>query len=190
MVHRTATANRVQPAAGRKDTVVCIDAAAAAAAADEEIARGLAHEAYGSLDAAFGGADGAILTRFFGARCVHFMYDEDRDLFDAMLAHANAHPEATMVDTLNEFASREDADIMAKIIYSVNPADFTQTLVKQWQKRLLGWVKSGIKPAAAASQVCSCLVQVIKKTCSGESGSTRRIRNLFPGKCRLLDQSQ
>ncbi|KAI9337820.1 calcium-activated chloride channel-domain-containing protein [Obelidium mucronatum] len=46
------------------------------------------------------------------------MYDEDRDLFDAMLAHANAHPEATMVDTLNEFASREDADIMAKIIYS------------------------------------------------------------------------
>ncbi|KAI9327454.1 hypothetical protein BDR26DRAFT_875367 [Obelidium mucronatum] len=178
MVHRTATANRVQPAAGRKDTVVSIDAATAAAAADEEIARGLAHEAYGSLDAAFGGADGAILTRFFGARCVRFMYNEDRDLFDAMLAHANAHPEAIMVDTLNEFASRVDADIMAKIIYSVNPADFTQTLEKQWQKRFVigfwvvwRWVKSGIKPAAAASQVCSCL-QVIKKTCSGESGST------------------
>ncbi|KAI9335893.1 hypothetical protein BDR26DRAFT_865314 [Obelidium mucronatum] len=119
------------------------------------------------------------------SRQVHFMYDEDRDLFDAMLAHANAHPEATMVDTLNEFASIEDADIMAKIIYSVNPADFTQTLEKQWQKSfwvVWRWVKSGIKPAAAASQVCSCLVQVIKKTCSGESGSTRRIRNLFPGK--------
>ncbi|KAI9327609.1 hypothetical protein BDR26DRAFT_875109, partial [Obelidium mucronatum] len=79
------------------------------------------------------------------SRQVHFMYDEDRDLFDAMLAHANAHPEATMVDTLNEFASREDADIMAKIIYSVNPADFTQTLEKQWQKSFVEGFWDGSK---------------------------------------------
>ncbi|KAJ3024469.1 UNVERIFIED_CONTAM: hypothetical protein HDU68_008141 [Siphonaria sp. JEL0065] len=46
------------------------------------------------------------------------MYEEDRALFDEMLAYATANPQASLVDTLNAFATRPDADIMAKIIYS------------------------------------------------------------------------
>ncbi|KAJ3066163.1 tunicamycin resistance protein, partial [Podochytrium sp. JEL0797] len=93
------------------------------AAENERIATLIESEAYGLalLDDTFKASvdeDGDILTRHWGAQCVHFMYDEDIALFDEMLLFKNENPEKTLLETLNTFADTDRADVIARILFS------------------------------------------------------------------------
>ncbi|TPX73471.1 hypothetical protein CcCBS67573_g05259 [Chytriomyces confervae] len=89
--------------------------------ADAEEARALEAEAYGALDDTYFKTveqDGAILTRALGNQLVHFMYQEDVDLFEEVVAFKKKHPEMGLVQALGHFLNRENCDVICKVVYS------------------------------------------------------------------------
>ncbi|KAI8618421.1 calcium-activated chloride channel-domain-containing protein [Chytriomyces sp. MP71] len=72
--------------------------------------------------------DGAILTRRFEGRLIHFFYDEDLVLFDEIVTFRARNPEAGISKTMSAFASREHADVMCKIAYATSETHWDAVL--------------------------------------------------------------
>ncbi|KAJ3382681.1 Anoctamin-7 [Entophlyctis sp. JEL0112] len=92
---------------------------------DTILAQQLEFEAYG-LQARDGGPDDDdfIRSRYYGSQCVHFLYDQDIDLFDQVLAFRDQNPASSLIDAVNQFSEKERADVMAKIVYATDDSHY------------------------------------------------------------------
>ncbi|KAJ3329709.1 Anoctamin-7 [Blyttiomyces sp. JEL0837] len=85
---------------------------------DELAAALLEKEAFGEKREILDLEDDDILTRHYRGTCVHFMYQDDLDLFDEVVAYKKTWLDATFEQALERFILRQHGDVMVRIAYS------------------------------------------------------------------------
>ncbi|KAJ1549267.1 hypothetical protein HK405_006790 [Cladochytrium tenue] len=94
--------------------------AGAAGGVDEQdaSAKALEQQAFGTSKDDLELDDEDIITRRYGGRCVHLLYEEDAQLFDEVLLFKKENPLLSMLQTLEHFLDRPNSDAIVKIIYA------------------------------------------------------------------------
>ncbi|KAJ3194431.1 hypothetical protein HK101_002700, partial [Irineochytrium annulatum] len=100
-----------------------------AAMTDEEVSELLEKEAFGDERELLDLGDDDIVTRHYRRCCVHFLYDEDAEVFDKIVAWKEENEERTFEEAMEKFDEEDHSDALVRIAY-MNPTTHWDAILK------------------------------------------------------------